>query len=138
MNSIVLDSAAVLAMIQGEPGGERVDALLDAVELGTDVKVAMSSVNWCEVLTRMQRENEEAAAEELSKDLSALLAGVELVQFGKAAAEVAAGYSRVNRSLSLGERACLALAKSLHATAWTADRFWGQCNLDVAIELIRV
>ena len=34
MNSIVLDAAAVLAMIQGEPGGERVEALLDAVELG--------------------------------------------------------------------------------------------------------
>ena len=137
MSSVVLDSAAVLALVQGEPGGERVDALLDAIELGADVEVAISSVNWCEVLTRMQRDNQEATTEGLSKDLSALLAGVDLVPFDKAEAMIAAGYARINQALSLGDRACLALAKTLHATAWTADRFWSQCKLDVTIEQIR-
>ncbi len=133
MNSIVLDSAAVLAMIQNEPGGMRVEGLLDSLELGAKVKVAMSWVNWCEVLTRTQRDNKTMTAE----DLNAALAGVELVPFGRAAAELAAGYAQVNRALSFGDRACLALAKTNQATAWTADRAWAQVKLDVPVELIR-
>lgn len=131
--NIVLDSAAVLAMIQGEPGGERIEALLDSLELGADVQMAISSVNWCEVLTRTQRDNRGMTAEELT----AALSGVELVPFGNAAAELAASYAQVDRALSLGDRACLALAKIRHATAWTADRVWAQFKLDIPVELIR-
>ncbi len=133
MNKIVLDSAAVLAMVQCEPGGERVEALLDAVEVGADVWVAIRSVNWCEVRTLTQRANRAMPAGELT----AALAGVELVPFDKEAAELAAGYARVSRALSLGDRACLALARISNATAWTADRVWVQCELDVPVELIR-
>lgn len=133
MTRIVLDSAAVLAMIQGEPGGERVEALLDALEPGADVQVAISAVNWCEVLTRIERDTGSVTAE----DLTAALAGVELVPFDKEAAELAAGYARVNQALSLGDRACIALAKANRATAWTADRVWAQFKLDVPVELIR-
>jgi ribonuclease VapC len=108
VNRIVLDASAVLAMILGEPGGERVDALLDAVEFGSGEEVFISSVNWCEVLTRMQREKFAISDERLS----AVAAGVELVPFFKAEAELAAAFSKVSRALSLGDRACLALAKS--------------------------
>lgn len=120
-------------MIQGEPGGERVEALLDALEPGADVQVAISAVNWCEVLTRIERDTGSVTAE----DLTAALAGVELVPFDKEAAELAAGYARVNQALSLGDRACIALAKANRATAWTADRVWAQFKLDVPVELIR-
>jgi len=120
-------------MIQGEPGGERVEALLDAVETGDDVQVAISSVNWCEVLTRTQRDNREMTPQELT----GALAGIELVPFDKAVAELAAGYALVSQALSLGDRACLALAKTNRATAWTADRVWVQFKLDVPVELIR-
>jgi PIN domain nuclease of toxin-antitoxin system len=133
VNSIVLDSAAVLAMIQGEPGGDRIEALLDAAELGVDVQVAISSVNWCEILTRMQRDNKGATPEELS----AVLARVKVVPFDKDAAEIAASYALVSQSLSLGDRACLSLAKARGATAWTADRIWTRFKLDVPVELIR-
>ncbi len=133
MNRIVLDASAVLAMILNEPGRERVDALLDAVEMGSEVQVAISSVNWCEVLLRMQREKLEMSGERLL----AALAGVELIPFGRVEAEIAASYASVHRSLSLGDRACLALAKSRQATAWTTDRFWSQCQLDVQVEQIR-
>jgi PIN domain nuclease of toxin-antitoxin system len=133
VNKIVLDASAVLAMILEEPGGERVDALLDAVEFGSDAQVFISSVNWCEILTRMQRENLAISGERLS----AVLAGVELVPFVKAEAELAAAFSHVSRALSLGDRACLALAKSKQAIAWTTERLWSQCALDVPIELIR-
>jgi PIN domain nuclease of toxin-antitoxin system len=133
VSNIVLDASAVLAMIQGEPGGERVEALLDAMELGAGGKVAICSVNWCEVLTRTRRDNDGMTAQELT----AALCGVELVPFGRVDAEVAAGYAQVNQALSLGDRACLALAKTLRATAWTAERLWSRIPLDVPIELIR-
>ena len=132
VNRVVLDSAAVLAMIQGEPGGERVEALLDAKELGADVQVLMSWVNWCEVLTRTQRDNRAMTGDELT----GALVGVELIVFGPVDAELAANYALVHRALSLGDRACLALAKINGATAWTADRVWTQFQLDVPIELI--
>ena len=134
MNRIVLDASAVLAMILKEPGGERVDGLLDAAELGSAVQIAISSVNWCEILTRMQREKLSLSGE----TLSAILAGVEVVPFGRAEAEVAAAYVDFSRALSLGDRACLALAKSKRATAWTTERLWSQCQVDVPVELIRV
>jgi len=133
VNSVVLDSAAVLAMIQGEPGGEQVEALLDAAELGADVQIAISSVNWCEILTRTQRDNNGMTSEELS----AALVGVKLIPFDRAASELAASYALFSQSLSLGDRACLALAKTRGATAWTADRIWTQFKLDVPVELIR-
>ncbi|MGA3071692.1 MAG: PIN domain-containing protein [Terracidiphilus sp.] len=133
MNRIVLDASAVLAMILNESSGERVYALLDALELGSDAEVFISSVNWCEILTRMQRENLLLHGD----DLSAVLAGVELVPFGRTEAEVAAAYTHVSRALSLGDRACLALAKSKQATAWTTERLWCQFPVDVPVELIR-
>jgi PIN domain nuclease of toxin-antitoxin system len=133
VNRIVLDASAVLAMILNELGGERVYKLLDALELGSDAEVFISSVNWCEILTRMQRENLLLYGD----DLSALLAGVELVPFGRTDAEVTAAYAHVSRALSLGDRACLALAKSKQATAWTTERLWSQCQVDVPVELMR-
>ncbi len=133
MNRIVLDASAVLAMILNEPGGERLDTLLDAVELGSDIEIFISSVNWCEILTRMLRENLSISGERLL----AVLAGVELVPFGRSEAEVASAYVNISRALSLGDRACLALAKSKQATAWTAERLWSQYQLDVPVELIR-
>jgi ribonuclease VapC len=133
VNNIVLDSAAVLAMIQDETGGDRVETLLSSIEAGADVQVAISWVNFCEVLTRTQRDYLGMTAEEL---LGAL-AGVELVPFGEIEAKLACGYARVSRALSLGDRACLALAKRRRATAWTADLFWANLDLDVPVELIR-
>ena len=133
MNRVVLDAYAVLAMILNEPGGERVESLLDDVEAGSDVSVSISSVNWCEILTRLERESLAISGERLS----AVLSGVELVPFGKAEAEAAVAFVRVSRALSLGDRACLALASNLQAAAWTTERLWTRCQVDVPVELIR-
>ena len=133
MNRIVFDASAVLARIHNEPGGERVDALLDAVEMGADVQVSISSVNWCEILTCLRRESVENPGEKLAS----LLAGVELVPFGRTEAELAASIARVNPALSLGDRACLALASFLDATAWTTDNIWEQKPAGVKLEILR-
>ena len=41
------------------------------------------------------------------------------------------------QGLSLGDRACLALAHRLGATALTTDRAWSRVDVGVAIEVIR-
>jgi ribonuclease VapC len=41
------------------------------------------------------------------------------------------------RGLSLGDRACLALAAELNAVALTMDRVWTTLNLDIGIECAR-
>jgi ribonuclease VapC len=120
-------------MIQHEPGGEKVESLLDSIQGGAQQTASLSWVNWCEILTRTQRDFPAMTGE----DLTASLTGVELVPFDGALADLAAGYATVSRSLSLGDRACLALAKSRSATAWTADRIWLQFSLDVPVKLIR-
>lgn len=133
MSRVVLDSAAVLAMILNEPGGERVSALLDGIDLGEDVQVAISAVNWCEILSRLHRDSRIVDTGELA----ALLSGVELSPFGRSLAELAASFAPANPALSLGDRACLALAASLKATAWTTDKAWARAKTGVQVEILR-
>ena len=42
-----------------------------------------------------------------------------------------------SRGLSLGDRACLALARRLAATAVTTDRAWREVDVGAAVEVIR-
>jgi ribonuclease VapC len=72
-----------------------------------------------------------------SGDLAALLAGVELVAFDQKSAELAAAFVRIDRSLSLGDRACLALASIRKAKAWTTDKIWTRAKLPVDLEVLR-
>jgi PIN domain nuclease of toxin-antitoxin system len=43
----------------------------------------------------------------------------------------------LRRGLSLGDRACLALAETLGLSAITADRHWAQLGLSIDIRPIR-
>jgi PIN domain nuclease of toxin-antitoxin system len=132
-NNIVLDASAVLALVLNESGGDKVAALLASLDSGAAVRVALSSVSWCEILTRLYRDSTSMTAEKLY----ALLADVELVPFNTTEAELAAEYSRIHPELSLGDRACLALASARAAIAWTTDKVWKQAKLGVSIEMLR-
>jgi PIN domain nuclease of toxin-antitoxin system len=132
-NNIVLDSSAVLALALKEPGGEKVEALLSLLDSGKPVRIAVSSVSWCEILTRLYRDSNSITPEQLN----ALLADVELVPLTMAEAELAADYSRVHPELSLGDRACLALASLSGATAWTTDKLWSKAKVGVPVEVLR-
>ena len=129
MSSIVLDASAALAFILSEPGGNRVMSLLRAHE----IPVLMSTVNWCEVLTRLQRDSPIINPEKLSS----MLPGVEVLPFSRAEADIAAELAKVSAALSLGDRACLALASSRKATAWTTDKQWARFKLNAKIEFLR-
>jgi len=129
----VLDASAVIAMIQAEPGGDRVEALLDEVELGANREIFIGTVNWCEILTRLQRDRID-----LTSDwLTSVLPFVEVVPFAMHDAEGSAAMAMKCPSLSVGDRACLALAQSRGATAWTTDRIWTQLGHGVPVEILR-
>jgi ribonuclease VapC len=106
LNKIVFDSSAVLAMILKEPGGERVETALDTTSQGTGNEIAISSVNWCEVLTKLQR----GPALLTPEELAGILSGVEVVPFEQNDAELAAQLNLRSPFISLGDRACLSLA----------------------------
>ena len=130
--SVVLDSSAVLALVNSEPGAESVaDALRDAV---------MSTVNWAEVVARVRggaTNGDGAGALELRFELCAL--GLRLMEFSAEQADLAGELRRSTREfgLSLGDRACLALALERAEPVLTADRAWRRLSLEAQIELIR-
>jgi len=129
VSRVVLDASAALALILNEPGGNRVMALIQAQQ----IPVAMSSANWCETLTRLQRDSPIMDA----KKLASMLPGVEVVPFSRAEAEIAAELAKRSGALSLGDRACLALAITRKARAWTTDKMWASLKLAVHVEFLR-
>jgi len=129
VSRVVLDASAALAMILNEPGGNRVMALIQAQQ----IPVAMSSANWCETLTRLQRDSPIMDA----KKLASMLPGVEVVPFSRAEAEIAAELAKRSGALSLGDRACLALAIARKARAWTTDKMWASLKLAAHVEFLR-
>lgn len=123
----VLDASAVLAFLKQEPGSEWI---ADALEVSI-----MSTVNWAEVLSKSLEHG--ADLRDAASLIEAL--GVGLIPFSDADASVTAALRLETRSLglSLGDRACLALARRFDTTALTADRAWAELDLDIKVQLIR-
>lgn len=124
--SCVLDASALLALLQGEPGSEVVESLLETA--------VVSSVNWSEVAQKSLAQGVEVAG--LREDLTAL--GLTLASFTTRDAESAASLRERTKDLglSLADRACLALAGRLGAEALTTDRAWAEVS-SVPVRVIR-
>jgi PIN domain nuclease of toxin-antitoxin system len=121
----------MLAMLYGENGSAAViDALADP-----ETQVLASSVNLCEVVTKLVLGG--ADATQVSADLKPFLHCA--VEFDLEHAVRAGQLARITRpfGLSLGDRACLALAASHDATAWTTDVEWKKLKLGVKVRLLR-
>ena len=124
----VLDSTALIALLSLEPGHQRVEDLLD--------KAVISAVNLAETVNKLaQRASSinvvrdflmelELVVEDWSEDMAYLSA--ELAPLSK------------THGLSLGDRACLTLARRLRATAVTSDRQWQRIpSLGIPVLLFR-
>jgi ribonuclease VapC len=124
---IVLDASALLAFLFREPGHEKVAPLLD--------ESLVSTVNLAEVLSRFARDGHDPrpVASGLAR------AGIVRVAFTERLAMTAAAILPMvaARGLSLGDRACLALALGRGLPAMTADRQWAGLDLPIAVQLIR-
>ena len=123
----VLDASAVLALLHNEPGGASVAPLL--------ATSCVSSVNWAEILQKASQRGLDIAA---TADRLARL-GLVVLPFSREEAELAAALwgATQQSGLSLGDRACLAVAKRLRLPAVTADRDWMTAAADVTIQVIR-
>ena len=123
----VLDASALLALLANEPGADEVEELLDGA--------AMSTVNLSEVLQKSEQHGIDT--EGLEFDLEAL--GVEFHSFDVTQARATADvWARAPRAgLSLGDRACLALAHSLGGAAVTTDRRWSAAKHGTEVRVIR-
>jgi ribonuclease VapC len=117
----------MLALIQEEPGGKLVDAVMH--------RALMSSVNLAEVYTKLT-ERGPAAFAAGAVYLSAFT-GVQ--PFTEVQAKLAGELREKTRSagLSLGDRACLALALTLDAEAYTTDTEWAKVDVGCRVKLIR-
>ena len=124
---IVLDSSALLAMLFFESGCERVSALVP--------RSCMSTVNLAEVLGRLARDGRalDAALDQIEQ------MGIVWIDFDRELAIGAAALlvPTAPWGLSLGDRACLALARLRNLPAVTADRAWAKLDLGVPIEVVR-
>jgi PIN domain nuclease of toxin-antitoxin system len=128
VSSIVLDSSAVLTVILDEPGRDRVS---EAIEAGAFV----SSVNLTEIVTRLiDLGSPEPQIRAFVESLK-----IEVQDFLEDHAWSAALLRRETRTagLSLGDRACLALAAGLRLPVMTADRNWAAVNVGVEINFCR-
>ena len=125
--SVVFDSSALLAIIFGEDGAE-----VAARRLSGGI---VSAVNASEVISRLVDFG--TSGEDARNAL--LNFGLDIRPFDTVLA-VSAGQLRSatrEKGLSLGDRACVALALREQAGIVTADRAWAGLDLAVEVELIR-
>ncbi|MDQ2910245.1 MAG: type II toxin-antitoxin system VapC family toxin [Actinomycetota bacterium] len=134
MSSCVLDASALLAYLHDEEGA---GAVADAIAAGAFIGAA----NWAETLSKLAEAGHAPAEIAAELESRGLLPG--LVEVVPLTAEDAFAIAELRprtreRGLSLGDRACLALALRLSLPVLTADRHWVDLeNVDVSVQPIR-
>ncbi len=128
MNRVVLDASAILAVINGETGQEKLTPELLA-------RSVASTVNLAEVQSKLVSRGwppEEAWEDALSPVREA-------IAFDEEHAKLAGRLVAQTRQLglSLGDRTCLALGIALKAPVYTAEKAWKNLKLNVRIHVIR-
>jgi ribonuclease VapC len=123
----VLDASALLCLLFDEPGADRVEAVLYGA--------CISAANYAEVIGKLVDRGQ--APEEAVADLREL--DLDVVPFDRAHGEAAGALRATTREagLSLGDRACLALAASREAVAVTTDRAWKRLKVEIDVEVVR-
>ena len=127
MAEVVFDSSAILALVHRERGAEIVQ-----LHAGSAI---VSAVNVGELGARLVDRG--MSEPQIRTILDSI--GVDVVPFDEEQAYMSAAlrsHTRV-KGLSLGDRACLALAKVRGVPALTADRIWATIDVGVDIRLIR-
>jgi PIN domain nuclease of toxin-antitoxin system len=124
----VLDASALLAVLNREPGAEKLTPQL--LSAATSSTVNLAEVQ-SKLVSRGIRPDEawEAALSPIRE--AAVFTGEQAKIAGSLIAQTS------SFGLSLGDRACLALGIALKAPVYTADRSWKNLKLGVRIHLVR-
>jgi ribonuclease VapC len=127
MAKVVIDASALLAYVNGEPGADKVEAVLG--------EAMISAVNLAEAATKLALKR--AIPDRILAELTE--AELAVIDFDRPLAEATGALAVLTRArgLSLGDRACLALAKREGAIALTADTAWSKVRVGVDVRLIR-
>lgn len=129
MNPVVFDTSALLTFLWREPGHELVAQAL-AQDNGT-----VSAVNLAELCAKLvDRGFPDVEIDALVADLGLNISPMDATQ---AKASALLRNTTRSRGLSLGDRACPALAHALGAVALTADRPWLDLDVGVDIRCVR-
>lgn len=124
---VVFDTSAILALVKAEPGWDRAAAMFPAAVLCT--------VNAAEVYTKFAEwqlpRHELAKYQVMIQDIVA--------PFDNDLAMRAGALRTATKvfGLSVGDRACLALAQRLGVPVLTTDKIWASLQVGVEIEVIR-
>lgn len=125
--NVILDASALLALLLNEPGSDIVlphvrrafistvnisEAITRAIECGFRAEVVMEQIDRFEIAP-------------VSHDVPQALVTADLRSATR------------HFGLSLGDRACLALAQHLKGRVYTADRVWGKLDIGLDIVVIR-
>lgn len=124
---IVFDASALLVLLNQEPGWELAEQYLPGAILST--------VNFSEVIAILLGLGlSDTQAEHLVGELIA-----EIIPFDIEQSIIAANFRKISKSygLSLGDRACFALAEVKKLPVLTADKIWSKVNAKVEVVLVR-
>lgn len=127
MNSVVFDASALLALLHRERGADLVERYLPGA--------ALSTVNYSEVLKKSIEKGGSLPVTEL------MIRGLqlEIILFDeRLASETASLWIPAKKAgLSMADRCCLALGRSLNRTVLTAEKRWTEVEVGVKVKLIR-
>lgn len=121
----MLDASVVLATLFGEPCATTGSELMPVG--------ALLSVNLAEIVGKLV----DAGVPAFDRRAVIGRLGCEIVPFDATLARVADDLRERTTRLSLGDRACLALAMVRDLPVYTADRSWAELSLPVEVRLIR-
>lgn len=125
---VILDASALITLLSEEKEYEVVASILP--------KSIMSSVNVAEV-AKFLIEKRGLSKEEVSNIIHSLIEKIMPFDTKLALTSAAIIIQTKSLGLSLGDRACLALAISTGYTVYSSDRIWSQLELDCKIVVIR-
>lgn len=130
MSRVVLDASVLLAILNGEPGGEIFSKQPELLANST-----ISAVNLSEAYSKLVGLKNDP--DESWEVVTAVVP--EVIAFDTDQAEIAGRLIPLTRSrgLSQGDRACLSLGIALKAPVYTTDRAWKGLRTGIAIHVIR-
>ena len=127
MNDIILDASAIIAVLKSEPGAERVTAVSEGA--------CVSTLTIAEVATWLAMAGMQV--EQIDTAINLFRLTVEPFHHRRAVAAGVLVAKTRHRGLSLGDRACLALAIELKLPVMTGDRAWRDLDIGVDIRFFR-